>query len=228
MPAESLLDAIDGRTDVVAFSLVQSASGYVAPLAKLTTAARAFGAMSIVDASQAAGWLPIDASDVDVLVCAAYKWLMAPRGAAFAAVRPEIAARIRPLAAGWYAGEDFHESYYGPPLRLAASARQFDISPAWFCWVGAVPSLQALETAGIEAIHEHDVALANAFRTGLDQPPSNSAVVTVAVDDNATRRLAAAGVVTAVRAGRVRLSFHVYNTMSDVDTAVTAITGRPL
>ena len=41
----------------------------------------------------------------------------------------------------------------------------------------------------------------------------------------AAERLAAAGVRTAVRAGRVRASFHVYNTDADVDAAVAALTG---
>ena len=38
--------------------------------------------------------------------------------------------------------------------------------------------------------------------------------------------LAAAGVRAAVRAGRVRLSFHLYNDGQDVALAVSALTGR--
>ncbi|WP_163506254.1 aminotransferase class V-fold PLP-dependent enzyme [Fodinicola acaciae] len=223
VPAAELLSAIDERADVVAFSLVQSASGTIARLDKLLAACRANGALSIVDATQAVGWQPVDASGVDVLLCAAYKWLMAPRGVAFAVVRPEIADRIPPLAAGWYAGEDFHQSYYGPPLRLASDARRFDISPAWFCWVGAVPSMRTLLDAGIDAVHEHNVGLANAFRTALDLPVSDSAIVSCDIDAAASERLAAANVSSAVRAGRVRLAFHLYNTMADVELAADAI-----
>jgi selenocysteine lyase/cysteine desulfurase len=225
VPAAELLAAIDERTDVVAFSLVQSASGMVAPIDKLLAACKAAGALSIVDATQAVGWLPVDASGVDVLLCAAYKWLMAPRGVAFAVVRPEIGGRIPPLAAGWYAGEDFHKSYYGPPLRLASDARRFDISPAWFCWVGAVPSMRTLVDARIDAVHEHNVGLANAFLTALDLPESDSAIVSCDIDAAASARLAAANVTTAVRGGRVRVAFHLYNTIADVELAVNAIRG---
>ena len=35
-------------------------------------------------------------------------------------------AAVKPLAAGWHAGEDVHASYYGPPLRLAKDARRFE------------------------------------------------------------------------------------------------------
>ena len=42
----------------------------------------------------------------------------------------------------------------------------------------------------------------------------------------AAERLAAAGVRAAVRAGRVRLAFHLYSDERDVDLAVSALTGR--
>ncbi len=68
------------------------------------------------------------------------------------------------------------------------------------------------------------MALANRFLTGLGRPPGVSAIVSVDVPD-AQQRLAAAGIRAAVRAGRVRASFHVYSTEADVDAALTALTG---
>src|SRR5262249_6251569 len=118
---------------------------------------------------------------------------------------------------------EVHESFYGPPLRLAADARRFDVSPAWFCWVAAAPALAVIEDIGLSAIHEHNVALANRFLTGLGQPAGDSAIGTVDVP-KAEQKLAAAGVRAAVRAGRVRASFHVYSTEADVDLALAALT----
>jgi selenocysteine lyase/cysteine desulfurase len=224
VPPAALAEAVDDGTDAVAFSLVQSATGEVARYDEIVAAARAHGAWVIVDASQACGWLPFDASRADVVVAAAYKWLMAPRGAAFAYLAPELRERMTPLAAGWYAGEDVDASYYGLPMRLAESARRFDISPAWFAFIGAAPALELIAQIGVATIHEHDVALANRFLTGLGRPPGESAIVTVDVP-GAQERLRAAGIRAAVRAGRVRASFHVYTTESDVDTAVKALTG---
>ncbi|MDQ3767138.1 MAG: aminotransferase class V-fold PLP-dependent enzyme, partial [Actinomycetota bacterium] len=119
VPASRLAESIDGTSDVVAFSAVQSATGEVADLDAIAASARHHGALTIVDATQACGWLPLDAARFDFVVCAAYKWLMSPRGSAFLTVRPERLASVRPIAAGWYAGEDVHSSYYGMPLRLA-------------------------------------------------------------------------------------------------------------
>jgi selenocysteine lyase/cysteine desulfurase len=222
VPVDRLADSIDARTDLVAFSLVQSANGVVADYDGIVAAARAHGALVVVDATQACGWLPFDGDRADAVVVGAYKWLMSPRGSAFGYLSPALRDRLTPYAAGWYAGAEVHDSYYGPPLRLAATARRFDISPAWFSYVGAAPALELVEEIGVGPIGAHNVALANRFLAGLGQPPGDSAIVTVDVP-GAEERLARAGVRAAVRAGRVRASFHVYSTQADVDLALNAL-----
>ncbi|MGK5739695.1 aminotransferase class V-fold PLP-dependent enzyme [Micromonospora sp. URMC 103] len=224
VPLARLVDAIDADTDLVAFSLVQSADGAIAPYDEVVDAARAHGALVAVDATQACGWLPFDASRADAVVVSAYKWLMGPRGVALAYLAPALRDRLRPDAAGWYAGHDPHTSYYGSPLRLADDARRFDISPAWFNWVGMAPALELLLDVGLPAVRAHNVALANRLLTGLGRPPGESAIVVVDVP-GAQERLERAGVRAAVRAGRVRASFHLYTTEADVDLALDALTG---
>jgi selenocysteine lyase/cysteine desulfurase len=221
---DRLAEAIDAETTLVAFSSVQSSTGEVADLDAISAAARHHGAMVAVDATQSCGWLPIEAGRVDFLACAAYKWLMSPRGTAFLTVRPEHLDSLRPLAAGWYAGEDPHASYYGPPLRLARSTRRLDTSPAWFSWVGTQPALELLERIGVESIHSHDVALANRFRAGLGLEEGNSAIVSAEVE-GAEQAFGRAGIQAAVRSGSLRAAFHLYNTEADVDEALTALAG---
>src|SRR6266540_2746138 len=78
-----LAGEIDERTDLAVVSAVQSATGEVADLDAIARAAAAHGARTLVDATQACGWLPIDATRFDYVACAAYKWLLCPRGTAF-------------------------------------------------------------------------------------------------------------------------------------------------
>jgi selenocysteine lyase/cysteine desulfurase len=222
VPLAQLAERVNRSTDVVAFSAVQSSSGEVADLDAVAEAAAGNGAVTVVDATQACGWLPLDASRFDAVACHTYKWLMSPRGAALMAVRPPLADELRPLHANWFAAEDIFGSYYGLPPRLASTARRLDDSPAWFSWVGTAATLEVVESIGIERIHEHDVALANRFRGALGLPPSNSAIVSVRAE-NAAERLAAAGVRAATRAGSARLAFHVYNTDADADAAAAAL-----
>jgi selenocysteine lyase/cysteine desulfurase len=149
---------------------------------------------------------------------------MSPRGTAFMTVRPERLDGVVPAAAGWWAGDDPHTAYTGGPLRLASTARRLDSSPAWFSWVGTQPALELVLAIGVEAIHAHDLALANRFRAGLGLAPSDSAIVSAEVP-GARERLEAAGIVAAERGGRMRASWHVYNTEADVDAALDALVG---
>jgi selenocysteine lyase/cysteine desulfurase len=225
VPSAELVDAITPGTACVSFSAVQSATGEVADLGAIIRAAHDAGAITVCDATQAVGWLPIDATRFDVLVTHAYKWLLSPRSAVLCFIREELRDRLRPLFAGWFAGEDTGESRYGPPLRLALNARRFDLSPAWFSWVGAAPALALIEDLGVEKIRDHDIALANRFRAGLGLDPSNSAIVRVEVP-GAAKALEGAGIHAAVRAGTLRVSFHLYNTETDVDAALETLS-RP-
>lgn len=222
VPLDRLADEIRPTTDVVAYSLVQSRDGRVAPDA-VRDAAAAHGARTVCDVTQAAGWLPVDAGAYDVTVCAAYKWLSAPRGTAFLTVRPDV--ELRPTSAGWYAGKDIWGSVYGPSMTLADDARRFDVSPAWLSWVGAAPALEAFAAADRDAVHAYDVSLANAFRTGIGLEASDSAIVRVPDDASGSvrARLAEHGCRTAGRGGGVRLAFHVWNDENDVASAVKAL-----
>jgi selenocysteine lyase/cysteine desulfurase len=221
-PLPGLADAVEPSTTLVAVSAVQSSDGALADLAAIGEAAAVNDALVLVDATQACGWLPLRAEDADFVVAHTYKWLMSPRGAALMSVRPERLADLVPVHAGWWAAENPLGDYYGPPLRLADSARRLDSSPAWFSWVGTAPTLELVERIGVDRIHEHDVELANRFRAGLGLEPGDSAIVSVDLEDGAAK-LERAGIRAAVRAGGLRLSFHLYNTPEHVDEAVSAL-----
>ncbi|MGH2915113.1 MAG: aminotransferase class V-fold PLP-dependent enzyme [Solirubrobacteraceae bacterium] len=226
---DALAGSIDSRTDVVAVSAVQSADGRVADLEAIGSAAAAHGALTVVDATQASGWLPLDTAPFDVLVSGAYKWLSSPRGTALMAIRPQALERLRPISAGWYAAPQPWEACYGLPLRLAANARRLDVSPAWLSWHATAASLELLQDVGIQRIYDHDVALANRLRCGLRLPATDSAIVSTDADPDAAQRLAGAGVRVSVRAGRVRISPHLYNDEADIDRALEALAfDRPL
>jgi selenocysteine lyase/cysteine desulfurase len=217
-----LADAVADGADAVAFSAVQMSNGEVADLDAIAAAAAGSGAITICDATQAIGWLPFDANRFDGVTCTAYKWLTSPRGSAFATVSERLLERIVPHSAGWYAGEDIHTSYFGPPLRLAHSARRLDLSPAWFSWIGTAPALELIGQIGVEAIHEHDLRLANRFRAGVGLEPGDSAIVCADLP-GAAERLRRAGIVTAVRGGLLRTSWHVYNDERDVDRVLELV-----
>lgn len=225
VPLANIADEVRAETALVAVSAVQSADGALVDLAGLKDAVRTTGTRLLLDTTQSAGWLPLDVSWIDYVVCGAYKWLLSPRGSAFLVVHPDRLEDLVPHAANWYAGADIWASIYGLPLRLATDARRFDTSPAWFSWVGTATSLEFLAGLDQHAVHQHDLAMANRLRAGLGLPAGDSAIVSAPVDEVGQQKLEAAGVRTAIRAGAVRFSCHLYTTEDDVDLALDALAG---
>lgn len=226
VPMERLAEEITSSTYLVAVSAVQSSDGRVADLDAIATACGRTGARSLVDLTQAAGWLPVDAGRFDWTVTSAYKWLLSPRGSAFLTVAPDRLDEVVPHSAGWYAGEDPWASIYGSPLRLARDARRFDISPAWHTWVATEASLGLLMAVGREALHGHAVGLANRFRAGVGMAPGDSAIVSLATDEEVPGLLERHRISAAARAGRLRLSFHLGNGPEDADLAAEVLSGH--
>jgi selenocysteine lyase/cysteine desulfurase len=224
VPLTELADAVTAATWLVSYSLVQSATGEVADAASVAGAARAAGALTLVDTTQATGWMPTDSLDADVVICHSYKWLSAPRGAAFAAFSSRALDELTPHAAGWYSGADPWASCYGPELHLAADAQRFDVSPAWHAWAGAEAALELAASLDMAEVLRHDVGLANAFRERLGVTPSDSAIVAWPDPDGAAlSALGAAGITASGRAGRARVAFHVWNDEEDVELAASAL-----
>jgi selenocysteine lyase/cysteine desulfurase len=225
-PLADLADHVSSETRLIAFSIVQSATGDVADADAIVAAAARHGALTLCDATQAVGWLPVQASRFDAVICHAYKWLCAPRGVSFLTVSDRLLREMPARLAGWYAGEDPWASCYGGDGRLAGDARRFDVSPAWQAFVGAAPALELFASLDPDALRAHATGLAAAFRSGarIAEPTRASAIVTWTDPGGADlARLTSAGIVASGRAGRARVAFHVFNDESDVESALAAL-----
>ncbi|WP_405936175.1 aminotransferase class V-fold PLP-dependent enzyme [Streptomyces sp. NBC_00726] len=230
VPLAGLAEAVRPSTALVAFSSVQSADGRRAGLAEVRAAAAAHGARTLLDATQSAGWLPLDAGAYDYTVTGGFKYLLCPRGTSFLTVTEDAQADVTPVYAGWVAAEDRWGSTYGPVTKLASEARRYDEPPAFLAYHGAEHSLALLHEIGIDALHDHALALADRFRAGvtaLGHPtvPSDTVVVAVPGLGDRAPELQQAGVLVAGRAGNLRASFHLYNTEADVDRALDLLAG---
>jgi selenocysteine lyase/cysteine desulfurase len=108
-----------------------------------------------------------------------------------------------------------------PPLRLASDARRFDTSPDWFSVAGAAPALEMIADIGVEAIHRHNVHLANRSarlwhgRLELGDREHRNRPGGAALAGPASSR--------PLEPGKVRLSFHLYNTEEDVESATSCL-----
>ena len=221
VPLEGLADAVDERTAVVCVSLVQSAEGRVVDLDAL----RATGVRICLDATQAVAAFPIDLTGVDYLVAHGYKWMLCPRGLGFLYVSPERRDELGLWTAGWKARVDPYEDYYGMP-DMPDEARRLDVSVPWLSAAGARKSLELLVSLGNDRIAEHNLGLARSLTSKLGL--AGAGIADRALPRRERRRArpgtsSKPGIACAVRAGSVRLSFHLYNDEQDVDLAVAAL-----
>ncbi|HET6856607.1 MAG TPA: aminotransferase class V-fold PLP-dependent enzyme [Streptomyces sp.] len=231
VPLDALAESVRPGTSLVAFSAVQSADGKIADLPAVRAAAAAHGARTLVDATQAAGWLPFRAGDYDYTVTGGYKYLLCPRGTSFLTVTAQAQETLTPFHAGWLSGEDPWGSTYGPVGELAHNARRFDEPPPSIPYLGAQQSLALLEEIGTAAVHAHTTALAARLRAGLADLghaplPGDGPIVAAPSLAGRHEDLEAADVVTSVRAGNLRISFHLYNSTADVDRVLDVLGGR--
>lgn len=230
VPLAGLADAVRPGTSLVAFSAVQSADGRVADLEAIRTAAAEHGARTLLDASQSAGWLPLDAGAYDYTVTGGFKFLLCPRGTSFLTVTEEAQATLPVLYAGWVSAEDPWNSTYGPVEQLAATARRFDEPVAFLAYHGAERSLELLAGIGPDALYSHATGLAARLREGLasighETVPGTSAIVALPGLGGLEPALAAAGVMVSARAGNLRAAFHLYNTEADADRVLDVLSG---
>lgn len=224
VPLGELARSVTANTWLVAWSLVQSATGAIADAEAIVSAAQASGSFTLCDTTQAAGWMPVDASRFDATICHSYKWLCAPRGAAFLTVSARLGTELNPAQAGWYAGESPWASCYGPEMDLAADARRFDVSPAWPAWVGAEPAIELFRSLDLAETRTHAVALGDALCDGLGIDRLGQAIVSWPdADGNDLAHLTASGLVASGRAGRARVAFHLWNDEDDVADALRAL-----
>ena len=220
------LEARAGEFDLVAASLVQSADGRVLDTDRLRSSVAGRDTVVVLDVTQAMGWKALDVAWADAVVGGGYKWLLAPRGSAWMALGDRLAERTVPHAAGWFSAPSPWSEIYSFPTPLAPDARRFDTSPAWFTLLGAGVSMPWLAGLDMAAVERHCVGLANRVREAAGMDPSNSSIVALDVPGLADR-LAGRGLRAAVRAGSVRVSFHLYNTDEDADALVDVLDAAP-
>jgi len=148
--------AIDERTAVVAISHVLFRTSQVLDLAPIARRAREAGALTLIDAYQSVGSVPVDvrALDLDMLAGGSVKWLCGGPGAGYLYVDPRLAPRLRPALTGWLAHERPFE-FDTSPTRLDPGPRRFwNGTPAVPAFAAARVGYEILARAGVAAIRD--------------------------------------------------------------------------
>lgn len=142
---------------IFAFTHISNTLGTINPVADLTAAAHAVGALTLVDAAQSAGHLPVNvqALDCDFLVFSAHK-ICGPTGVGVLYGKKEILAAMPP----WRGGGGMIHSVGYEKTTYAPSPQRFEAgTPNITGVIGFGAALDYLDAIGRDAIFAHDRAL---------------------------------------------------------------------
>jgi cysteine desulfurase/selenocysteine lyase len=245
------LDALRGmiseRTKIVAVSHMSNVLGTVNPVKEIVEAAKAAGALTLIDGCQSAVHLPIDvqALGCDFFVFSAHK-VYGPTGIGVLYGRADVLAKLPPYQGGGEMIGEVHEdriTYADPPYRFEAG------TPAIIEAVGLEAALHWLSKYDRQSLLAHEDRL---YRRAADAlaglnwvkvhgtAEGKGAILSFSVDGahphDVAQILDRRGV--AVRAGHhcaqplmrrlgvsatARASFSIYNTEQEVDAFVDAL-----
>ena len=235
---DTLIEAIDESTSVVAVSSVQYATGTVVDISRLRQSTVQAGARLIVDATQAAGAVRVDAAawDADAVVSSGYKWLGGHGGVALAAMSPRLLVQVPPLP-GWM-GASAPFGFDATSVSLANDARRYTQSTmSYVSMVGLGVAVEQLLSLGEARIETHAQSLAamlvsdarkygwEPFRS-VGDPAASPHIISLSHPRESVQAivegLRSHNIVCGIRGGRIRISLAPYNDASDVNTLIEA------
>src|SRR6476469_2417035 len=160
---------VDEHTKVVAFTWVSNMLGTINPVADLAARARAAGALSVVDASQAAPQLPVDvqAAGCDFLVFTGHK-VVGPTGIGVLWGREELLNELPPF----HGGGEMIETVTMERSPYAQAPHRFEAgTPPIAEAIGLGAAVEYLQGLGLDAIHAHEQAITGYALEGLASVP---------------------------------------------------------
>ncbi len=239
---EALIEKIDERVRVVLLSALSYSSGLRPPLAAIGKAARAAGALFVVDGTQgvAAIELDVEAIQADVILAHGYKWLCSPPGAGFLYMGERARRMIRPTVVSWRSHKDWRNVnalHQGVP-EPADDAARYEGGILNFPGIAAMgATLDLFEQVGHGAMQKRVAEIAEAVRGVLreaggvpaadESPWFDSPIVTARFPSRDVGKLALAlgkrRIALAARQGSLRVSPHFFNNEEDIEALREAL-----
>ena len=138
--------------------------GTIQPLKSIGLICKAHNLQFIVDAAQTAGVIPIDvkAYHIDALCFTGHKGLLGPQGIGGIILTKEMAQTLTPLIAGGTGSFSHLETM---PTHMPDAFESGTLNLPGI--IGLNEGLSYIESQGMENIHNHELALTQAFLEGL-------------------------------------------------------------
>lgn len=237
LPVEAIEEQCDENTTAILLSHVGYVTGYRHDLKAVGDMAARRGIPLLLDISHSLGVIPIDLEYCSIAVSASYKWTLGPYGVGIVAWNRDRLQDFRPGVVGWRSAPDIFLDDRFETIHLSEDARRFQAgAPALSDIAGLKAAADTVLAIGLPQAAEHARVLSGLAHDRLSE--LGLTVVTPRNDDQRAGnlaflhqdgegfadRLARDGIFVWGGDGRVRASFHVMNSVSDVDILVDAVT----
>ena len=161
-------DVITGRTRVVALTHASNVTGAITPLDGILPAARAAGALVVLDTCQSAAHLPLDfaalsAAGVDAMVLSSHK-MLGPTGIGALVAAEELLEAMPPVLTGGSMIEVVRmesSTYMSGPARFEAGSQPLAQAAGW------CTALEYLSGLGMDRLRAGEAALTERILEGL-------------------------------------------------------------
>lgn len=232
--ANWLADHLPPKTKVFNMSFVTFETGKKMDLEAIGKLCRQRDILFVVDATQALGGMRITPEQlkyIDVLACSSYKWMLGPYGHAYGYFSSIAQEKIRRLNATWVNSINREvNSLLEYTTEHLPGARKYDRGQApnmlaMACLEGALDLLNELGLENIQKynhdLRDHFLSIYPRKKYDLITPEGHMAniVCLKSKDLNAplAKRLKDNNIDVSEREGKLRLSFHLFNTREQVE-----------
>ncbi len=233
---EPYRDSVDGRTRAVVVSQVSYLTGLRHNLEALSRIAHDRGAWLVVDATHAAGVVPIPGPLCDFVLSACYKWLLGWHGVALLGWNRDRVPDLEPALLGWRTPASVPDRTNPKEFELQAGAARFETgNPSNVGIFVLETSLRYLLETGLDRITDHDLRLSGLLNRRLRDLGYDVATPAEAVNragntcfwhaapEGLAARLAEEGIWVSGGDGRVRIGTHLWAGDDDVAAVVEAL-----
>jgi cysteine desulfurase/selenocysteine lyase len=150
-------EALKGPIKILALTAISNAFGTINPIAEMTRAAKAAGAIVLIDAAQSIAHLPTDVQSLgaDFLAFSGHK-IYAPTGIGILWGRKNLLEELPP----WQGGGEMikevtfdHTTYNDPPFKYEAGTPNIEGA------IALAAAIDYVNRIGLEKIHEHEASL---------------------------------------------------------------------
>lgn len=166
------LPVITARTRIVAVTYASNVTGAISPLEAILPAARAVGALTVLDTCQAGAHLPLDfraltAAGVDAMVLSSHK-MLGPTGIGALVATEELLDAMPPVLTGGSMIETVTmeaSTYMSGPARFEAGSQPLAQAAGWTEAVGYLARI------GMDRLHATETLLTEHCLAGMSQVP---------------------------------------------------------